>query len=327
MSDEQDMRKMGGLWKKIPFTYVMMWTGSLALAGIPPFAGFYSKDIVMEAAYAANNWSGQLAFWMSLAAALMTSFYSWRLIIMTFHGKSRASSRTSRIMSMNRQALCWFRFSFSRWARCSRARSSTSRSLVVRRPLRMVKPAPVMKNRPLITSRKPLRMKLLRMRLAEKKESGRASLSGATAFLCLMKTIHWRPRTMRRNGLNSRRLWLVCSVSLWRIIIYMTGPGVPEKVRRAVPALHALSFNKWYFDEIYDYLFVRRAFGFGRIFTKADRKIIDRFGPDGGATASGATARLFSRFQTGFIYQYAFVMMIAVISLLSWFVFRAGQGG
>jgi hypothetical protein len=67
-------------------------------------------------------------------------------------------------------------------------------------------------------------------------------------------------------------------------LIYMTGPGVPEKVRRAVPALHALSFNKWYFDEIYDYLFVRRAFGFGRrIFTKADRKIIDRFGPDGGA--------------------------------------------
>ena len=78
---------------------------------------------------------------------------------------------------------------------------------------------------------------------------------------------------------------------------------------------------------ISDYLFVRRAFGLGRIFTKADRKIIDRFGPDGGAVASGATAKMFSRFQTGFIYQYAFVMMFAVISLLSWFVFRAGQGG
>jgi NADH-quinone oxidoreductase subunit L len=91
LSDEQDMRKMGGLWKKIPFTYIMMWTGALALAGIPPFAGFYSKDIVMEAAYAANNWSGQLAFWMALAAAFMTAFYSWRLIIMTFHGKSRSS--------------------------------------------------------------------------------------------------------------------------------------------------------------------------------------------------------------------------------------------
>ena len=90
MSDEQDMRKMGGIWKKMPFTYAIMWIGSLALAGIPPFAGYYSKDVILESAFAANlEWN--VIFWAGISAALMTAFYSWRLIIMTFHGKPRAS--------------------------------------------------------------------------------------------------------------------------------------------------------------------------------------------------------------------------------------------
>ncbi|MBM3565809.1 MAG: NADH-quinone oxidoreductase subunit L, partial [Alphaproteobacteria bacterium] len=90
MSDEQDMRRMGGIWKAVPVTYGLMWIGSLALAGVPPFAGFYSKDIVLEAAFAANTFVGQYAFWMGIAAAFLTAFYSWRLLIMTFHGKPRA---------------------------------------------------------------------------------------------------------------------------------------------------------------------------------------------------------------------------------------------
>jgi NADH-quinone oxidoreductase subunit L len=94
MSDEQDMRKMGGLWKKIPLTYVMMWAGSLALAGVFPFSGFYSKDAILEDAWAAHTMIGQYGFWCTLIAAFLTGFYSWRLIIMTFHGKSRADQRT-----------------------------------------------------------------------------------------------------------------------------------------------------------------------------------------------------------------------------------------
>ena len=94
MSDEQDMRKMGGIWKMIPVTYVLMWIGSLALAGVPPFAGFFSKDIVLEAAYAADSGVGQYAFAMGILAALLTAFYSWRLLFMTFHGTSRADEKT-----------------------------------------------------------------------------------------------------------------------------------------------------------------------------------------------------------------------------------------
>lgn len=93
MSDEQDMRKMGGIWKMIPVTYALMWIGSLALAGVPPFAGFFSKDTVLEAAYAAQSGVGQYAFWLGLAAAFLTAFYSWRLLFMTFHGKPRADEK------------------------------------------------------------------------------------------------------------------------------------------------------------------------------------------------------------------------------------------
>ncbi len=94
MSDEQDMRRMGGIWKLIPITYVMFWIGNLALAGVPPFAGFYSKDAILEAAWASHSLSGHYGFWCGLIAAFLTAFYSWRLMIMTFHGAPRADRNT-----------------------------------------------------------------------------------------------------------------------------------------------------------------------------------------------------------------------------------------
>ncbi len=94
MSDEQDMRKMGGIWRKVPITYTCMWIGSLAIAGIPFFAGYWSKDAILESAYAANTGIGMYGFVMGTLAAFLTAFYSWRLIIMTFHGKPRASAHT-----------------------------------------------------------------------------------------------------------------------------------------------------------------------------------------------------------------------------------------
>ena len=90
MSDEQDMRRMGGIWRQLPITYAVMWIGSLALAGIPIFAGYYSKDLILEAAYAAHGPFAGYAFWLGLGAAVLTAFYSWRLLFMTFHGAPRA---------------------------------------------------------------------------------------------------------------------------------------------------------------------------------------------------------------------------------------------
>jgi NADH-quinone oxidoreductase subunit L len=94
LSDEQDMRRMGGLWKRIPITYIVMWAGSLSLAGVFPFSGYYSKDAILEAAYAAGTGIGAYGFWCGLIVAFLTAFYSWRLIILTFHGAPRADAHT-----------------------------------------------------------------------------------------------------------------------------------------------------------------------------------------------------------------------------------------
>jgi NADH-quinone oxidoreductase subunit L len=94
MSDEQDIRRMGGIWKKIPLTYIVMWVGSLSLAGIYPFSGYYSKHEILEAAYVAGTGAGAYGFWCCLTAAFLTAFYSWRLIILTFHGRPRATRQT-----------------------------------------------------------------------------------------------------------------------------------------------------------------------------------------------------------------------------------------
>src|SRR5690348_13381112 len=91
LSGEQDMRKMGGIWRLVPITYALMWIGSLALAGIPPFAGYFSKDVILEAAWASGSGVGLYAFWLGIFAAFLTAFYSWRLIFLTFHGRPRAS--------------------------------------------------------------------------------------------------------------------------------------------------------------------------------------------------------------------------------------------
>ena len=94
MSDEQDMRKMGGIWRKIPITYVCMWIGSLAIAGVPFFAGYWSKDAIIESAYVTPVGMGMYGFWTGTLAAFLTAFYSWRLLIMTFHGAPRANAHT-----------------------------------------------------------------------------------------------------------------------------------------------------------------------------------------------------------------------------------------
>ncbi len=328
LSDEQDMRNMGGLWKKIPFTYIMMWTGALALAGIPPFAGFYSKDIVMEAAYAAGTWSGQFAFWMSLAAVFMTSFYSWRLIILTFHGKPRASKEVMDhvhespavmlvplfVLAMG--AVFAGAFFYEPFVGGEKAHAEAIH-------------ASAEAGAPHETTRVKIEHDVEAPVIEEEGNEivwSRQDFWGDSILVLeendSLQFAHSAPEWVKFSPLVVGLLGIMMAY-----LIYMTQPGVPEKVKRTFPVLHALSFNKWYFDEMYEFLFVRRAFGLGRLFTLGDRKIIDRFGPDGGATISRATAGMFSRFQTGFIYQYAFVMMIAVISLLSWFVFRAEGGG
>ncbi|MCC7305188.1 MAG: NADH-quinone oxidoreductase subunit L [Alphaproteobacteria bacterium] len=323
MSDEQDMRNMGGLYKKIPFTYAAMWIGGLALAGIPPFAGFYSKDIVMEAAYAAHTWHGTFAFWMSLAAAFMTAFYTWRLIIMTFHGKPRCSHEvyehvheSPSIMLVPLAVLAFgavfsgafFYEAFVGGERRDAVEQAQHTEELVAHEVEEEEDVegPVFEGG------------------AEEREWNRMDFWGESILVLKendsLEKAHHAPEWVKFSPLAAGLLGMALAY-----LVYMIIPGLADRIRNTFSLLHTLFYRKWFFDEIYDFLFVRPAFLLGRIFwIRGDKNIIDRYGPDGTAYASGAFAGVLSRFQTGFIYQYAFVMMIALIGMFSWFFVRAG---
>ncbi len=285
MSDEQDMRKMGGLYKMIPITYAMMWIGSLALAGIGipgvfGFAGFYSKDMILEAAFADHSLHGNFAFWLGIAAAFMTAFYSWRLLILTFHGRPRASDE---VMSHVHE---------SPW--------------VMLAPLVVLSIGAVL-----------------------------AGLIGYNAFVGDGREAFWGEaiRVLADNdtieGAHHVPLWvkllpLVVAVSGIGLayVMYMLRPDLPGAVVRMFRPIHSFFFNKWFFDELYDRIFVRPAVYLGYGFWKAgDGAVIDGVGPDGVAAATRSLAKRFSALQSGYLYHYAFAMLIGVVVLASWYIF------
>ncbi|MEM7679998.1 MAG: NADH-quinone oxidoreductase subunit L, partial [Pseudomonadota bacterium] len=282
MSNEQDMRKMGGIWKQIPVTYTLMWIGSLALAGVPFFAGYYSKDIILEAAWADHSAWGNYAFWMGIAAALMTAFYSWRLLFMTFHGKPRASKKVMDHIHESPAVMLGPLFILGAGALFSGA--YFYEDFVGHHPI---------------------------WHDAIKVLEGNDTIEAA----------HHAPMWVKKLPILMGVLGIGFA---W--VCYIRFPHLPERIKALFAPFHGLFFNKWFFDELYDAVFVKNTFRLGRLFWSTDQKVVDRFGPDGAAKASRALANLVSRFQSGYVFQYAFVMMIAVIGIVSWFAFKHGFG-
>ena len=284
LSNEQDLRNMGGIWRQIPVTYAIMWIGSLALAGFPFFAGFYSKDMILEAAYAAHTSVGLLAFWLGCAAALLTAFYSWRLLIMAFHGTPRASDE---IMAH-------------------------------------VHESPNVMTLPLV----PLALG--------------AIFAGWMGYDLFVGN-HWQefwgdslfilPTHQAMEAAHHVPTWvkllpigLASAGVVGAYIAYVLLPWLPASLADRTGALYQFLFNKWYFDELYDRIFVKPAVRCGQLlWTRGDKGVIDHYGPDG---LSAAVARLSGRLvqlQTGYVYHYAFAMMIGVVVLLTWYF--SGFGG
>jgi NADH-quinone oxidoreductase subunit L len=334
MSDEQDMRKMGGIWKMIPVTYALMWIGSLALAGVPFFAGYYSKDIVLEAAWADHTWFGEFAYWAGIAAAVMTAFYSWRMILMTFHGKPRASKKvmdhvheSPRIMLVPLYVLATgailaggvfyggFVGSASHHGETHKVADAAHHD-----------------------SKHDDGGYHGSDKHAEAKEgSGIDGAHMSEAASTWNKDHFWGdaikvlPENDTVEAAHNVPFWvkklpIVAGALgiLLAYVVYMWRVGMADTIVRVFKPLHQLFFRKWYFDEIYDVVIVRNVMRLGRLFTWSDRRVIDGLGPDGVASLSQKLAALCHRFQSGFLYQYAFVMMIGLIGLVSWFVLRAG---
>ena len=278
MHHEQDMRKMGGIWKKIPITYAFMWVGSLALAGIPPFAGYFSKDIVLEAAYAAHSGAGNFAFAMGIAAAFLTAFYSWRLLLMTFHGKTRADKHTY-----------------------DHAHDA---------PWVMLLPLVVLVIGAIGSGYIAYDWFVGDNRLAF------WGASIAQHADDVIEHAHHVPMWVK---------YLPLAVGLLGIglayVCYILVPSLPGIMVKTFKEFHAFFFNKWYFDELYDLIFVRPAKWLGHFFWKrGDGDVIDGLGPDGVSSLAAKIGQKASALQSGYVYHYAFAMMIGVVALITWYI-------
>ena len=284
LSDEQDLRKMGGIWRQVPVTYAMMWIGSLALAGFPFFAGFYSKDMILEAAFAAHTGVGQLAFWLGCLAALLTAFYSWRLLIMAFHGTPRASAE---VMSH-------------------------------------VHESPNVMLLPLV----PLALgAIFAGFLGYEMFVGHdwQQFWGDSLFILpthqAMEHAHHVPTWVKLLPI----ILAASGVGL-AYLAYTIMPSIPGKVAGMFKPVHNFFFNKWYFDELYDAIFVKPSVKIGALlWQRGDKDTIDGFGPDGITALVLRISQTASRLQSGYVYHYAFAMMIGIVVLLSWYF--SGFGG
>ena len=283
MSDEQDLRNMGGIWRKVPVTYVMMWVGSLALAGFPFFAGFYSKDMILEAAFAAHTNVGNMAFWLGCAAAFLTAFYSWRLLIMAFHGKPRASAE---VMSHVHES-----------------------PLVMTLPLFVLAVGAVFSG-------------WLGYELFVGHDM--AVFWGDSIFILpehhAMEHAHHVPTWVKLLP-----VLLATSGVLLAVLCYAIWTDIPSVAARLFAPIHRFFFNKWYFDELYDAIFVRPAVRIGSfLWLRGDRDTIDGFGPDGMSAMVMRVSAMAARLQSGFVFHYAFAMLIGVVVLVTWYYFRFG---
>jgi NADH-quinone oxidoreductase subunit L len=278
MSGEQDMRKMGGLRTRIPYTYTLMWIGSLALAGIPPLAGYYSKDTILEAAFGSGTVAGQYAFWLGISACVMTAFYSGRLLFLTFHGEPRMDEHT--------------------------------REHVHESPLVMLLP-----------------IGFLAIGAVA------AGFVGFHAFVGEGQAAFWGEsiKVLVPHGADAEHhvsLWVAILPTAAAIVgfgiaygMYLRDPALPGRLRQRFGALYDFLLHKWYFDELYDRAFVRPSWWLGvQFWRRGDGAIIDGLGPDGVAASAVRLARQASLVQTGYVYHYAFAMLIGVVLLVGWYV-------
>jgi len=278
MDDEQDMRKMGGLFSKMKVTAVLMWIGSLALAGVPFFAGFYSKDMILESAFAAHTGLGMYAFWAGIAAALMIAFYSWRLLFLTFHGRTRADDHTF-----------------------DHAHES---------PPVMIAPLLVLALGAVFSGY-----------LAKEYFVGHDmnEFWGGSILMLhnIIEEAHHVPFWVKKLPI------LVGVIGIFAaFVMYILKPNWPAAFVARIRPVHTFVYNKWFFDELYDRVFVRPSFVLGRgLWKSGDGAVIDGVGPDGIAAATRNLAGRASRLQSGFVYHYAFAMLIGLVLLATWFLF------
>ncbi len=339
MHHEQDMRFYGALRKHIPLTFAAMMAGTLAITGVGiadvfGFAGFYSKDAIIEAAYAAGTTAGGVAFFVAVLAALLTSFYSWRLIFLTFFGEARWAG-SEHIQHAVHDAHDHDHGTAAHDAHTPHAELDPSDEDSGHAPSAH---APGADEEPRGTagyhpheSPIPMMIPLAVLSLGAifagmlfhapfiDAEHGIAFWKGSIAFDShLMHAMHGVPAWVKLSATVVMITGFL--VALWAYILDTT---VPSRFTGVFGGVYAFLLHKWYFDELYTILFVRPAFAIGRLlWKKGDQGTIDRFGPNGIAhlvVGGGAAAR---RLQSGYLYTYALVMLLGLAAAATWAMTR-----
>jgi NADH-quinone oxidoreductase subunit L len=310
MHHEQDMRKMGGLWKAIPFTWAMMLIGNLALTGVGiPYlgiglAGFYSKDAIINATFLGGTGVASYAFTLLIVSAGMTSFYSWRQFLMTFHGRYRGADHGHHVDEHSDEPIG----------------DDTDHDHVQHHvpQLNEIHESPLVMLVPL---------GILALG---------AAFAGAVFFHYFIgEGAHefWRASLFVAGGKEGELpVWVELApltVTILGFLIafyyYILHPALPKKLADRRGMLYLFLYNKWYFDELYDFLFVRPALKLGRfLWKKGDGVVIDGLGPDGLAAGVLDAARGAVRLQTGYVYHYALAMLLGVVALATWFMATLG---
>ena len=272
MNDEQDIRKMGGIWKKLPYTWILMLIGTLALTGFPFLAGFYSKDAIIEFALFENTLLGNYAAVVGILTAGLTSIYSWRLFFLTFHGQYQ-----NKDLSINK---------------------------LHESPFVMLMPLVLLAIGAIFSG-----YFFKELFISE----GSINFWKNSIFFIELKPHDHLP------------LWLLLLTPLLVTIVipvvfymYIKDRSFIEGLRKTNEPIYNFLINKWYFDELYDFLFVKSFKKIGRFFWKSgDQNTIDKFGPDGFAKVVKYFSDKSVKFQSGYIYDYAFVMLIGLSLLIS----------
>ncbi|SDA15924.1 NADH-quinone oxidoreductase subunit L [Sphingomonas sp. NFR15] len=324
MHHEQDMRYYGGLRKSIPVTFWAMMAGTLAITGVGiegvfGFAGFYSKDAIILSAWAANQQGASI---VGILVALLTSFYSWRLMFLTFWGKPRWA-QSEHIQHAVHDAHGHGHDDHAHDDHGHAAHAShdhghhahddgTAGYHPHEGPLPILIPLIVLSIGAVFAG-------FGFHRFFIDPTAGEAYWRGALAFHeHLSEAVEELPMLVKLAATIAMLLGLV---SAW--YAYIAKPGVPAAVAKQFSVLYDFLLHKWYFDELYDLIFVKPAFALGRFFWhRGDEKTINRFGPDGSAWMVSLGSRVAGRLQTGYLYTYAFVMLIGLTAAMTWAITR-----
>ena len=301
MHHEQDMRYYGELRKHIPLTFWAMMMGTLAITGVgiyhlgAGFAGFWSKDAILEVAYGRGTELGNFAFWMGTFAALLTSFYSWRLMFLTFWGKPRWIESEHIQHSVHKTP-------------AEAGEDTTGGYHPHESPLSMLIPLGVLSIGAVLAGQ-----------IFAPTFLDDAAFWGSSIFYNepLIHAMHGVPYLVKYAAFIVMLIGLFVA---W--LAYIKDTSIPGKTAEQLGPIYRFLYNKWYFDELYHYLFIVPAFWLGRQFWKlGDVGTIDRFGPNGIAWVVEKGAVGARRFQTGYLYSYALVMLLGLVAAITWVLF------